>query len=232
MDMTTEGNDPYCLAAGEAEKLLVGAPWRRLLLVGDSIAVGIGDPVAGYLDRSWGDRLAAALGTVGPRPAYLNLGVVGATVRDVRAGQLDAAVAFGADLVLITAGANDAVRRSFMSSAVEAELAEVVGALADGGALIMTFGCFDMGRTSLLAPEQRPALSERLRKLGQITEAVSRRHGGLHVDFHDHPALSDALLSSDGLHINRRGHAIVATEVIRSLARRLAAQPAGAPVPS
>lgn len=226
----SEANDPYCLRPGEAKALLAGAPWRRLLVMGDSVAAGTGDPVRGYLDRSWAERLAAALGPAG-RPAYLNLGHPGARAAEVRAGQLDRALAFGPDLAAVTAGANDAFRRSFDALAVEAELSHVLGALSDAGALVVTFGCFDLGRTSFLPPERRAGLSERLHTLGRITERVSRRHGGVHVDFLRHPALTDALLSADRLHINRRGHAVVAGEVIRSLARHLAARVVGACVP-
>ena len=68
-----EANDTYCLCADEAGALLAGAPWRRLLVMGDSIAAGIGDPVQGYLDGGWADRLAAALAA-----AYLNVGRAGA----------------------------------------------------------------------------------------------------------------------------------------------------------
>ena len=41
MDLyTTEANDPYCLGPDRAGALLAGAPWRRLLVMGDSIAGG------------------------------------------------------------------------------------------------------------------------------------------------------------------------------------------------
>jgi GNAT superfamily N-acetyltransferase len=81
--------------------------------MGDSIAAGIGDPVDGYADQAWADRLVAALGA-----DYLNLGRPGAQVIDVRAGQLDQALAFGPDLAVVAAGANDAFRRSFAAPAV------------------------------------------------------------------------------------------------------------------
>jgi hypothetical protein len=61
---SNEANDTYCLGPDEAGALLAGAPWRRLLVMGDSIAAGIGDPVQGYLDFGWADRLAAALARV------------------------------------------------------------------------------------------------------------------------------------------------------------------------
>jgi hypothetical protein len=45
-----------------------------------------------------------------------------------------------------------------------------------------------------------------------------RGRGGLHVDFGEHPARQ--VLGEDKLHINARGHAVVAAEVIRQLSRR------------
>ena len=226
MDLdTSEANDAHCLGRDQADALLAGAPWRRLLVMGDSIAVGVGDPVAGYADLSWADRLAAALGRVagGGPPATMNLGRVGARVAEVRSGQLDAALAFRPDLAVVAAGANDAIGRSFDAPAVTAGLDAVVGALRGAGALVVTFGCFDLGRTSFLPPERRPALTARLGALGRLTESVARRHGGVHVDFLRHPAMGDGLVGADRLHPNRRGHAIVAAEVTRALGARLAA---------
>jgi lysophospholipase L1-like esterase len=212
-----EWADPYCLGYGEAERLRRFAPWSRLLVMGDSIALGTGDAVAGYVDQSWADRLADVLGGV-----YQNLGVFGARVADARKTQLEPALALRPDLAFVTVGANDAFRRSFAAPDVEAVLECIVAPLTAAGALVVTFGCFDLGQTSFLPPDQRQGLSDRLHALGQLTEKVSHRHGGVHVDFLSHPALDDGLMSADRIHINRRGHAIVAAEVIRSLANHLA----------
>ncbi|MGE5155876.1 MAG: SGNH/GDSL hydrolase family protein, partial [Betaproteobacteria bacterium] len=176
--------------------------------MGDSIAAGIGDPAPGYVDRSWPERLTHALHVVGRElPAYLNLGEVGARTAEIRRRQLRRALAFGPDLAIVTAGINDAFRRSFTAAEVEAELDAIVGPLTGAGALVVTFGCFDMSRTSFLPLERRAGLSERLHALGELTANVSQRHGGLHVDFLRHSEISDDLLSADGLHINGRGHA-------------------------
>ena len=121
--------------------------------------------------------------------SYLNLGRAGAHTTEIRAGQLAQAVAFGPDLAVVAAGANDAFRRSFAPSAVEAELERIVSALTGAGALVVTFGCFDLGQTSFLPPERRVGLSDRLHDLGRLTEEICRRHGGVHVDFLRHPAL-------------------------------------------
>lgn len=196
--------------------------FQRLLVMGDSIAVGTGDPVPGYPDRSWADQLVSAL-----RPrAYLNLGHYGARAAEIRAGQLGPALAWRPDLAVVAAGGNDAIRRSFVRPAaqesVAAELDRMVGELSTAGALVVTFGCLDLGRTSLVPAAQRPDISHRLRVLDRITEEVTARHGGVHVCFLDHPAVDDSMFSADGLHANRRGHALIATEVLQALGRRRA----------
>jgi hypothetical protein len=45
--------------------------------MGDSIAAGDGDPVAGYADRSWAERLADVLEEVDGTATHLNLRVRG-----------------------------------------------------------------------------------------------------------------------------------------------------------
>lgn len=190
--------------------------------MGDSIAAGVGDPVDGYVDQPWADQLATALGVA----AYRNVGRPGARAAEIRATQLEGGLAFHPDLAVVTAGANDALRRSFADSAnqaaVAAELTRLVGALHDNGALVVTFGCIDLGRTSFAPADQRSGVSERLRTLGRLTQAITIRYGGVYVSFLDHPAVDDELMSADGLHINRRGHAIVTAEVVRALDRHLA----------
>jgi lysophospholipase L1-like esterase len=193
-------------------------PWRRLVVLGDSVASGVGDPVPGYPDRPWAAALRDALDDRGGPPGYRNLGVPGARIAEVRAGQLGPALAFGPDLAVLACGGNDALRRSFDPEAVGAHLAAMAGALAEQGALVVTFGMFDIGRTGFLPPDRAPGLSARLRALGDVTAAVTRRAGGVHVDLLDHPEAGPHIFGADRLHPNRRGHALVARETVGALA--------------
>jgi lysophospholipase L1-like esterase len=223
MTLIGEVDDPHCLRPGEAEALLADAPWSQLLVLGDSIAVHPGDPVHGYLGYTWTQRLAGAL-----RPDdYLNLGVAGARVAEVRAGQLSRALRFRPDLAVLVAGANDAVSRSYRPDVVGAELETMVSALTRAGALVVTMGCFDAGRTAPVPPEHRAGLSGRLRTLARDTGQIVRRYGGVHVDFADHPAQAAGVLGADLLHINARGHAVVTADLVRALARRVAPSAVG-----
>lgn len=201
-------------APGAAVRL----PWRRLVVLGDSVASGVGDPVPDYPDRPWAAALRDALDDRRGPPGYRNLGVPGARIAEVRAGQLGPALAFGPDLAVLACGGNDALRRSFDPEGVGAHLAAMAGALAEQGALVVTFGMLDVGRTGLLPPDRAPALSARLRVLGDLTAAVTRRAGGVHVDLLDHPGAGPHIFSADRLHPNRRGHALVARATVGALA--------------
>jgi lysophospholipase L1-like esterase len=218
-DLARELRDPHCLAPDALAGLVAGAPWRRLVVMGDSIAAGVGDPVPGYLDASWADRLATALAPTRDL-AYRNLGVRELVASEIRTGQLDAAVAFEPDLAVVSAGANDMLRRSFDEAHVAEELDRMLGALSDQGAMVVTFGLLDLSRTSFVPDALRAGLRDRLQRLNATTAEVTERHGGVHVDFFDHPALDDELWSADMIHPNRRGHACIATSVVQSLAER------------
>lgn len=227
MDTTTttqtqdlEHDDPHCLPGETLRDLFAAAPWRRVLVAGDSIAAGEGDAVPGYGDRSWADRLADALAAADPGSAFLNLGQRQLVAAEIRDRQLRAALDFEPDLAVVTAGANDMLRRSFDPAALEPVLHQILGALTRSGCLIVTFGLFDLSRTTFVPDGMRADLQHRLARLNELTGAVCERHGGVHVDFFDHPALDDSLFSADMIHPNRRGHAYIAADVARALAAR------------
>jgi hypothetical protein len=95
-----ELDDPFCLTDDVAVRLLADAPWRRLAVIGDSIAEGLGDPVDGYRDLPWAERLADGLSAAVGDLSYLNLGVRGLTAGEIRRTQLTDALAFSPDLAV------------------------------------------------------------------------------------------------------------------------------------
>jgi lysophospholipase L1-like esterase len=224
MDITrqhhAEDLDPHCRPPGLLAGELTGAGWHRLVVLGDSIAEGLGDPVAGYRDLSWADRLAEVMDLAAGPVAYRNLGVRGLRAREIRRRQLDDALAFRADVAVVCAGANDILGRTFEPDRLRGELDAIVAPLAATGCVVVTFGLLDLSRTSFVPDELRAGLRDRLERLNAVTLSVTRRYRGVHVDFFDHPALGDALFSADRLHPNRRGHACIATSVVEALAMR------------
>jgi lysophospholipase L1-like esterase len=206
------------LSDSELAGVLSGAPWRRLVVVGDSIAEGVREPLEGYRDLSWIDRIAEPLRANVPDLAVLNLGRRDLLAAEVRERQLDAALAFRPDLAIVAAGGNDALRRSFAHDAVERELDAIVGALRGQGADVLMLELMDIVASGLVPPEHAASLGARMRRLADLTRAVARRHGAILVDMRRHPASADpSVYASDRLHLNVRGHAIVAREAVRAL---------------
>ncbi|MGI8665175.1 MAG: SGNH/GDSL hydrolase family protein [Jatrophihabitans sp.] len=226
-DRPAELADPDCLAAGESATLLAGHPWRRFVVLGDSVANGPSFPVDGFCPLRWTDRVAAELQAATPQLQYLNLGVSGLLAREVRESQLADALAFGPDLALVLCGGNDAFRRSYagpVAEAVDAELAAMFEALRASGAQLATIGIFDVSYSPAVPERHRLELRERLAVLAEHARELAGRYDSVHVDLSRHPRASDpTLYSPDGRHGNGRSDAIAAAEMVRGLGARLAA---------
>jgi lysophospholipase L1-like esterase len=213
----TEANDPFLRSQPD----LTLTPFRRFVVVGDSMAAGIGDPTPGYEHLGWADRLARALG---PHAEYLNLGKRNLLAAEVRATQLERALAFKPDLAAVVCGGNDLMRADHDSAAVEAEVDAIVRSLRAAGAEVIMFAPFDMSTSDALPDEYKPRWHSLIEAMTQQARRVARRNGALLVEFGDHPAGADAgIYSSDRIHLNARGHAICAAGTAHALARRAAA---------
>jgi lysophospholipase L1-like esterase len=218
----TASQDPHVLPFPDLAALLRGAPWRRVVVLGDSIAEGVREPHDGYVDLSWIDRIAGPLRTVVRGLAVTNLGLREVRAAEVRERQLPAALDYRPDLAIVAAGGNDALRRSFVPEDVARELDGIVGPLRRGGANVLMIELMDIVASGLVPAEYAGPLDERMRALAEVTRAVAHRHGAMLVEMRDHPASADPdVYASDRLHLNARGHAIVATEAIKVLGARI-----------
>jgi lysophospholipase L1-like esterase len=203
------------------------APWRRVVVLGDSIAEGVREPHEGYLDLSWIDRIARSLRVSVRGLCVTNLGLRDLRAAEVREQQLPAALGFRPDLAIVAAGGNDALRRSFEPGRVARELNEIVGSLRRSGADVLMIELMDIVASGLIPAQFAGPLDERMRALAAITREVAIRHGAMLVEMRNHPASADpGVYSSDRLHLNARGHAIVATEAVRVLSSALATRTA------
>jgi lysophospholipase L1-like esterase len=214
-----EADDPDCLPPYELAALLERASWQRMVVLGDSVAIGIREPVSGYRDLSFADRVAEALADGRDAFAYHNFGVRDLRLAQIRDTQLPLALELRPDLAIVVAGGNDALRRSFDPDRIRAGLREIVAPLAQAGAFVVTIGLFDLARSGLVSEEYAPAMIERFDALDAITAEVAADVGGVHVDTHHHPRAADpGIFASDLIHANSRGHAIAATAIVEALA--------------
>jgi lysophospholipase L1-like esterase len=199
------------LSAGDAPLIR----FERYVVLGDSTAEGLDDPDGRGGYRGWADRLAERLAAMrsqppdgSPRPLlYANLALRGRQAAQVRAEQLEPALAMRPDLALVVAGTNDMLRPRFDADAVAGEVEAMQKALVQAGAMVVSFTLPDLGPVMRLA---RP-LQPRIHAFARALREASARSGARLVDFTAHPMASDPRLwSEDRLHANASGHARIA----------------------
>ncbi|MCR3719556.1 MULTISPECIES: SGNH/GDSL hydrolase family protein [Prauserella salsuginis group] len=201
------------MSRGEGNRQAVG--YRRFVALGDSQTEGLndGDELHGF--RGWADLLADRLAASDPELRYANLAVRGRRAREVRAGQLSAALALSPDLATVMAGVNDLIRPRFDAEAVCGHIEHLIGALAGAGATVVTFAYPDPGRRMTAGR----LLTARTREFNARIRDTALRHGAVVVDLSAHPVTSDPRLwSSDRLHLNTLGHTRLAAAVAHALA--------------
>jgi lysophospholipase L1-like esterase len=229
MTYPAESQDPDVLSATRETELLAGAPWRRLAVIGDSVAEGIGEPTDGYEPLHWCDRIARALRRQTPDLAYLNLGRRGLRAREILETQVHPALEFDPDLVGVFSGGNDIMAQRFESDALRDELSRTLIPFTELGATIFLCTLFQITRAIDLPEPHGARLRERQTVLNSVTREVAERHGALVVEYADHPRASDpTIYSSDLIHLNMRGHAVAASTAIEILAGAIPQQDAQA----
>lgn len=120
----------------------------RLVALGDSITVGVGDTVGpdAVHGPGWAAHLAAVLGV----EQFTNLATNGARSRDVAGGQLDAALALRPQLATVLVGGNDVLRSDYDARLTLTDLQRCVAELGRAGTdvvlvLLPVIGLFELG---------------------------------------------------------------------------------------
>jgi lysophospholipase L1-like esterase len=216
-----EAQDPHVLSPEEQSELLAGHPWSRFAVLGDSIALGMGDPTEGYVTATWGGRVAAALARERGGVTYANLAQHGAKAADIRDSQLGPALDHEPDLVALIGGGNDCLfAEEFDIAPVKAALDDIVVALTETGTTVVTYETVDFpGAFPDSAFEE---FNRRLLDLYAATREIARDRGALHVDCYTQPWSSERYLFSEDLqHPTMRAQALAASMTIRVLGEHL-----------
>ncbi|MGH3754623.1 MAG: SGNH/GDSL hydrolase family protein [Pseudonocardiaceae bacterium] len=189
-----------------------------LAVLGDSAAVGLGDPLPGGGWRGFGPLLAAALGAAN-EIRYTNLSFTGARIGGLRHRQLPGALAARPDVAVILAGMNDTLRSDFDPVTLHDDLDVTVATLQASGAVVLTTRYHEHGRLFRLPGPLRRALHHRVGQLNDATQQVVTRRGALCLDLHLMPGAYDlAAWSVDRLHPSELGHRMLASSFAGLLA--------------
>lgn len=151
----------------------------ELLLVGDSVAAGLG---AARPKETIGARLAKALGKHADRPVRLrSVAVVGAESRDL-AGQLDQLDAgYEPDVAVIIVGGNDVTHRIPVGESVS-ELTTAIDRLCERGARVVVGTCPDLGALRPVPQPLRTFASRLSHRLAAAQAVAAERAGAATVD--------------------------------------------------
>src|SRR5215471_1205576 len=175
--------------------------------LGDSITLGLGDPVPGGEWRGWAVFLAEGL----PGGQLHNLATTGAQAADVERSQLPRALELRPDVASVVVGINDTLRRGFDPARVHDALAHVVGSLSAAGAVVLTMRLPDPGRMLGMPTALARPLGGRIRELNQIMDQLAAQFGTLHFDAAEDSQVYDRCMwSVDRLHPSERGHRHIA----------------------
>jgi len=200
--------------------------------LGDSITLGVGDPVR-LADpdggpgrrawRGWATLLAEGLCD----PVLHIVAGNGACSHDVERDQLPRALQLRPDVASVVVGVNDTLRPNFDAERIGAAAAHTIGALRAAGAEVLTMRLPDPGRM-LGAPGvfARP-LARRAHQINAVMDQVAERFGTLHFDAAGDEVVYDPRMwAVDRLHPSERGHRHIARRFHELLAA--AGYPVGA----
>jgi lysophospholipase L1-like esterase len=183
----------------------------RFAALGDSVTYGIGDNRR-HGDRGWASLLAGAMGQAHD-VSFHKTARPGATAADVRAEQLEDALAHRPHIASLVVGLNDTMRSTWDADCVRADLLYCAERLVDQGAMLLTVRFHDHTRVFGLPQVLARPMRARIAILNEIYEEIHDRFGGVRIDLAAHPGIYDReFWSVDRLHPSELGHRVLADE--------------------
>ncbi|MEU6034755.1 SGNH/GDSL hydrolase family protein [Actinomadura sp. NPDC047616] len=202
-----------------------GAPDLRLVVIGDSTAVGVG--AAAHAEALPGFLAAALRERLGRSVAWSVTGRSGATARRVVTDLVPALNGAAPDLVVVTVGINDLIRRRPLgtwAADLTALVTAVRGAYRD--ATVLVAGMPPVHRFPALPQPLRLVIGARARAMDRVMREVAHAHGALHAPMDEAMARDRRLFAADGFHPSPAGYRAWADDLARAVAAHV---PEGAP---
>jgi lysophospholipase L1-like esterase len=192
----------------------------RLVALGDSITVGLGDPMPQRSWRGWAALLAESLGAAGT-VEFHNLAELGAQSHTVVQRQLPAAVALRPTVAAVIVGVNDTLRGSFHIGRTGVAINRAVRELTAAGATVLTCGLPDPGRMLRLPKALARQLGRRIRAVNAVTHEIAALYDKVHFDPSVRLDIYDSRMwSVDRLHPSEVGHRMLARAFADLLVQR------------
>jgi lysophospholipase L1-like esterase len=179
----------------------------RIVTLGDSITLGIGDPCPDGGWRGWTRLLADGL----PKPELHNLASNGAQAKHVERDQLPTALLLRPHVATVVVGINDTLRAGFDPVRTGQAIARTVAALTAQGATVVTMRLPDPAQMFGLPSGLARPLTRRMQAVNAELDRIAAHYCTVHWDASTDPQTYDRRnWSVDRLHPNERGHRLIA----------------------
>jgi lysophospholipase L1-like esterase len=188
------------------------APALRLVLLGDSSALGVGvDRVSDTVGGRLAELLAGGGESDGRRVELSSVAVSGSRAEDLATQAARALVGERPDVAVILIGSNDALRASRPRRSA-AHLAGAVRRLRDAEVAVVVGTCPDLGAVRAFAPPLRQLVGLVGQRIAAAQSAAVRAAGGIPVDLAGQAGpvfRADAgTLCHDGFHPSADGYRV------------------------
>jgi lysophospholipase L1-like esterase len=187
--------------------------------LGDSITLGVGDPMREPGQRMTWRGWAALLAEGLCEPTLHKLAGNGALAIDIEKVQLPRALELRPDVASVVFGVNDTLRSGFDPDRIAGAAMHTVGALRASGAQVLTMRLPDPGRMLGLPNAFARPLARRAHQVNAVMDAVAERFGTVHFDAAGDTEVYDPRMwAVDRLHPSERGHRLIARRFHQQLA--------------
>ncbi len=195
-----------------------GKPPLRVLLLGDSTALGVG---VDTVEQTVGGQLAWMLADAGTRVTLSTVAVAGARCSDLATQVARAHVGQRPDVALILVGTNDATHLVRPGEAA-AGLATAVRRLRDSGTAVVVGTCPDLGAVRAIAPPLRQLAGWYGRRVARAQANAARSAGAsvVHLAAMVGPVFraDKGMYCEDGFHPSADGYRVIAYALYPELA--------------
>ena len=189
----------------------------RVVAMGDSITLGIGDATVAGVGPGWAAHVAHAIGA----SRYTNLAENGTRARGLGLSPLPTGLMQRPDVVLLTVGGNDVLRGDFSPPEITERVADALARLRRPGREIVMISLDRIAAFDLLG---RRVAAVMARRVGQANGALGMAVAGTDVHWINGAAvfahLGEAAWHIDRIHPSPAGHRALAEAALRALAVR------------
>lgn len=191
----------------------------RVLAMGDSVSLGIGDVASSQGFVGWAGHVASAL----EASSFLSVANTGARAKTLVSVQLPKALMFKPDLALIVIGGNDVLRGNLRPLEIRNDVAACLKALRNVNCDVVLLRLHDPRRTLPLPRLINDALFRRVQRVNNALDAAAivSELGECYIDVaQDLQLYEKKMWHIDCMHPSAYGHRWIAQQVLKVLESR------------